>query len=314
MMLWAALGAAFLIACAPTRHYETGPGPHAVSVTDTAIHDPCRSRDIRLRVAAPAAAGPYPVVVFSHGAFCDPQNYARVTDHWASHGYVVIAPHHLDSPGNGERLRADQASMLMESRIQDLTVVMDMLPRLSAQGSGSPDTARAAIAGHSFGAMLAMIKVGLLLEDPVGGAPVSRADPRFRAAVVISGVGPMPQMAENAFDGLTGPLFASGGTRDEGNVGTGEIFPWQWRMAPYDLAPAGDKYSLVIENADHYLGGLICREDRGGADDFEGVQILTALSLAFLEAYVRDDPAARRFMDRVDVAALTAGRARFERK
>jgi predicted dienelactone hydrolase len=313
MALWAALGAATLAACAPTQHYKTGPGPHAVSVTDTAFHDPRQRRDIRMRVAAPADAGSYPVVVFSHGAFCDPQNYARVTDHWASHGYVVIAPHHPDSPGNRERLRADQASMLMESRIQDLTVVMDTLPQLSAQGAASPDTARAAIAGHSFGAMLAMIKVGLLLRD-TGGVAVSRADPRFRAAVVISGVGPMPQMAENAFDGLTGPLLASGGTRDEGNVGTGEIFPWQWRMAPYDLAPAGDKYSLVLENADHYLGGLICRGDRGGADDFEGVQILAALSLAFLDAYVRDDPAARGFLDRVDVAALTAGRARFERK
>jgi hypothetical protein len=162
--------------------------------------------------------------------------------------------------------------------------------------------------------MLAQIKAGLTLRDPASGAAVSRADPRYRAALVMSGVGQMPQMAPDGFSAIALPLLASGGTLDEGNVGTGQIYPWEWRMAPYELAPPGDKYSLVLERGDHYLGGLICREDRGGDDDAEGVAIVRALQVTFLDAYLRGDARALRHLRRADVAALTAGRARFARK
>ncbi len=130
----------------------------------------------------------------------------------------------------------------------------------------------------------------------------------------MSGVGPMPQMTEDAFSGLTRPLLASGGTLDEGNIGSGEIFPWQWRMSPFTLAPAGDKFSLVLQDGDHYLGGLICREDRGGDPDPEGVQIVRAVSTTFLHAYVRGDDDARRYLQTANIERVTEGRARFEAK
>lgn len=299
-----------------TRFAGYEPGPHAVRVDETVLRDEARSRDIALRVAHPAESGSYPVVVFSHGAFCYPERYAVVTDHWVSHGYIVIAPNHLDSPNNRERMGADQVARLLESRIEDLAAVAGGVEAIAGKtGMASrPDTGRMAIAGHSFGGMLAQIEAGLLLKDPATGAAVNRADPRFRAAVVMSGVGPMPQMAENAFAGLEGPLIASGGTLDEGNVGSGQVFPWEWRMSPYTLAPPGDKYSVVLDRGDHYLGGLVCREDRGGEDDPEGAAIVRALQTAFLDAYLKDDPEARRFLATADVAALTEGRARFERK
>jgi predicted dienelactone hydrolase len=314
------LASALLIAlvssgCA-TQFAGYEPGPHAVTVDETVLRDQARGRDIALRVAHPADAGSYPVVVFSHGAFCYPERYAVVTDHWVSHGYIVIAPNHLDSPNNRERMGADQVARLLESRIEDLAAVADGVGAIAEKTNmaSRPDTARMAIAGHSFGGMLAQIEAGLMLKDPTTGAAVSRADPRFRAAVVMSGVGPMPQMAENAFAGLKGPLIASGGTLDEGNVGSGQVFPWEWRMSPYTLAPPGDKYSVVLDRGDHYLGGLICREDRGGEDDPEGAAIVRALQTAFLDAYLKDDREARRFLATADVGALTGHRARFERK
>lgn len=305
-----AILALVLAGCAPSMLYRPATGPHPVSVREAQVRDEVQGRDIQLRIVAPQAAGRFPVIVFSHGAFCDPQNYARITDRWAAHGYVVVAPHHLDAPGNRLRAGPEQAGMLLDSRIRDLTAVADGIPSVS----GPADTTRMAIAGHSFGGMLAMIKAGLWLRDTAGGAPVSYADPRFSATVVMSGVGPMSQMADNAFAGLTGPLLASGGTRDVGNIGTGTIYPWQWRMSPYTLAPPGAKYSLVLEDADHYLGGLICRADRGDEDDFQGVEIVVAVSLAFFDAYLREDRAARRFLRRADLGVLTGGRAHLERK
>lgn len=304
-----------LCGCTRTGLLDRSPGPYVVAARQASIHDPVQQRDIALRIAAPAQAGRYPVVVFSHGAFCYPQNYAPVTEHWVTHGYIVIAPDHLDSPNNRSRMTPEQVARLLDSRIRDLTFVADSVEPLMVQaGLGArADTTRMAIAGHSFGGMLAQIKAGLSLKGP-GGETVSHADPRFRAAVVMSGVGPMPQMAEGAFAGLRGPLIASGGTLDEGNVGTGQIFPWEWRMSPYTLAPPGDKYSVVLEQGDHYLGGLICREDRGGEDDPEGVAIVRALQVAFLDAYLKDDREARRFLRTADISKLTGSRARFERK
>lgn len=310
------LAVLLLAGCAPPTLLKQAPGPHRVVAVDTTLRDPAQSRDIALRVSSPAEAGSYPVVVFSHGAFCYPENYAAVTDHWVSHGYIVIAPNHLDSPNSRERLGPDALPRLLESRIGDLTVIVDSLPQIAASAklATTPDTTRLAVAGHSAGGMLAQIKAGLRLRDPQSGAAVSRADPRFRAAVIMSGVGQMPQMADDGFAGLTGPLLASGGTLDLGNVGTAIIYPWEWRMSPYTLAPAGDKYAVVLERGDHYLGGLICRPDRGGDDDPEGAAIVRALQVAFLDAYVKGDRRARRFLATADVARLTDDRARFERK
>jgi hypothetical protein len=113
---------------------------------------------------------------------------------------------------------------------------------------------------------------------------------------------------------LQGPLIASGGTLDEGNVGTGEIFPWQWRMAPYLLAPAGDKYYLALENSDHYLGGLICRDSKGGEDDPVAVEVVRSAQTAFLDAYIKDDRQAENWLRSGDFEALSQGRASFEFK
>ena len=278
------------------------------------------NRDINLRVSWPDAQGSYPVVVFSHGAFCYPQQYASVTDFWVSHGYVVILPDHLDSPNRG-KLQPQDAPLLLDSRVHDMSFILDQLDTIDAQLTdfpGSFDVEQTAVAGHSFGGMIAMIKTGLQMQDAAGNILTDYTDPRFNAAVIMSGVGQVPPMAnmpqvaymtDAAFAGLARPLIASGGTLDEGNVGTGEVYPWQWRMAPFELSPPGDKYSLVLQDADHYLGGLICRDNRGGEDDPQAVAVVRAVQTAFLDAYLKDDEAAREWLKAGDLQAMDGGRA-----
>ena len=214
------------------------------------------------------------------------------------------------------KIKPEYLARLLSSRIRDMTFVLDALDAIEAgaQLPGRADRERVAVAGHSFGGMISMVKSGLYLKEGEYIYPGAPADERFAATVVMSGVGPMQQMASNAFDGLTRPLMASGGSLDKGNVGTGETFPWEWRLSGFTLAPAGDKYFVAIDDADHYLGGLICRKRRGGEADPDGVAINRALSTAFLDAYIKDDNDANEFLKTADVSVLTGGRVRFERK
>lgn len=306
-----------LAACTASGLYGSGSAPYTVGrASALVLHDPAQSRDIPVRVVYPKAPGQFPVVVFSHGAFCYPQHYAEITDKWVAHGYAVVLPDHLDSPNHQRPLSAEQIRTLTGSRIADMNFLFGNLDAIAAAAGipGQFDTDRLAAAGHSFGTVMAMAKAGLWVRMPDGSRRQYRDD-RIRGAVIMSGVGQMDDMmAPDAFRDLDVPLIATGGTLDLGNVGRPPVHPWEWRMSPYTLAPPGDKYSVVLENGDHYLGGLICRADRGGEDDPEGVAIDAALTLAFLDAYVKENQRAVRFLATADLAALTAGRARFEKK
>jgi hypothetical protein len=122
----------------------------------------------------------------------------------------------------------------------------------------------------------------------------------------------MEQMTDNAFDGLSKPLIATGGTNDVGRVDPGEYPRAEWRTVAYQLAPPGDKYSIIVQDADHYLGGLICNPERGGEPDPEGVAIVRAMTTAFLDAYIKDDAAALEFLNSADVSDRTNGRALYQ--
>ena len=303
--------------CATGTMYRSAAGPLAVRHADSLVlATPGGARPVPFRVAYPDAPGRYPVVVFSHGAFCAPQNYAVITDEWAAHGYVVVLPDHPDSLNSQPPLRPDQMGNLTATRVGDLDALLGNLDEV-ARLAGIPgrlDTGRLAVAGHSYGTVIAMAKAGLWLRGPAG-QPERHLDARLKGAVLLSGVGPMDElMAPDAFKGLAVPLIATGGTLDVGNTGGPVIHPWEWRMSPYTLAPPGDRYSVVLDKGDHYLGGLLCRPDRGGDDDPAGAAIDATLTLAFLDAYVKGDGRAARFLRTADVPALTGGRARFDRK
>ena len=304
--------------------YKTEPGPYEVHVIDNhVLPSESDQRSLRARIVFPQAEGPFPLVVFSHGFACYRESYSGLTDHWASHGYVVVQPEHPDCPTSPTRLRAQDAGRIHYIRISDVERVLDALfsPGEAIPGlTGNIDYSRKVMAGHSFGAMITQIIWGQPLKDPDTSESVSHALD-FDAAIIMSGPGPMPQMAGSAFAELCGPMLVSGGTRDTRNAGDGVIYPWEWRLQSYERSPPGNKYSVVLEEGDHYLGGQICRDDRGGpqnrggAPDIEGQTILAGVSTAFLDAWMNGDAAARQFLDEFDQhAGITGGRARFARK
>ncbi|MBT4739443.1 MAG: hypothetical protein HOH20_01330 [Rhodospirillaceae bacterium] len=301
-----------------TEIYKSLRGEHDVNVAyPVAVDRPDRIVPLSVRVTWPAGDGPFPLVVFSQGAICPKNMYAAVTDHWTSHGYVTIAPLHIDSESNGFGFPDLAGKDLVGERIADMTYILDALDDIenAAPGlSGKIDRERIAAAGHSFGGQIALAMTGLELTDATTNEPIEVADERYDVAVVLSGVGPLPNIVEGAFSRYDGPVYSSGGTKDLGATGQGPVHPWPWRMAAYFDTPPGDKYGVVLDEGDHYYGGLICRETAGGAPDFEGLSIIRGTSTAFLDAYLKDDAEAKDFLKTTDVKALTNNRATLDRK
>ena len=314
--LMALLVAAHAIDAAELRNRAKGPY-EVRTVEALTVTDPVRQSNVVLRLLYPDAEGTFPLVVFSSGAFCFPQMYDLVTGHWASHGYIVVVPNHIDSPNNANKPRPDQFDDFFPLRTRDLTFVAEEIDtiRAAAGMTAQPDKTKVAAAGHSFGALIALIKIGMGLQPELRDSWADTYDERFLAAVVLSAPGPgMPEIAPDGYAEIRRPFMTTGGTKDIGRVDPGEYTPAEWRTLAFTLGPPGDKYAVITEGSDHYMGGLICNPDRGGEPDHESVQIVAAMTTSFLDAYIKGDKDAREFLQTADLEALTGGQGRSQHK
>jgi predicted dienelactone hydrolase len=286
-----------------TGQFETG------VASGVEVHIPGRNRNMLLRVSYPKGTGPFPLIVFFHGALCSADGYADLADHWASHGYVVILPSH---PSAGRSARGDQEQQIRAFREQvaDMSSILDSLDAITTEIpplADAIDPSRIAAAGHSMGALIATIVGGLPRLEP-DGSHLSLKDDRFDALVLLSGPGPLPLTPQNGWESVTLPTLVTTGTRDHANRG-GEGATWEWRLGAYKLTPPGDRYGLVIDEADHFLGGMICAERADGPPDHEAFAIVESVSTAFLDAYLKNNQSAFDYLHGSAITEATNGRA-----
>lgn len=287
---------------------ETGPFQTEV-VSGVEIHIPERDRNLVLRISYPTGIGPFPLIVFFHGALCSGEGYADLADHWTSHGYVVILPSH---PGSARPARSnpDHQNTVFREQVADMSSILDSLDaigtRVAALGDAI-DPTRVAAAGHSMGALIATIVGGLPRLEP-DGSQLSLKDDRFDVLILLSGPGPLPLTPRDGWESVTLPTLVTTGTRDHANRG-GDGATWEWRLGVYKLTPPGDKYGLIIDEADHFLGGMICAERADGPTDREAFVIVESVSTAFLDAYLKKNPAASGYLRAGTVSDETNGRA-----
>ena len=244
-------------------------GPHDVTVVhEYMLRDARREKEVPLRIYAPGGGGPYPLVLFSHGAGDSNATSPLLLRHWASHGYVVIAPTHLfgDRPLIERGVVRLREELLRPRRIGpeawrertgDLAAVMDNLDDIEANVAavaGQIDRDRIAIAGHSFGGYTVMLMGGATLTDAATGDVHRFDDPRPRAVLIISGPGCDDMgLTRDSWQALTRPLMVMTGSRDPG-----PSFNSMWRAEPYLYSPAGDKFLLHLRGAHHmsYVGPI----------------------------------------------------------
>lgn len=182
------------------------PGPWAVGYRESAVTyaDPAGEGDRTLRLAvwypsdatsgitatyagiwpsavawseAAVATGAFPVVVFSHGHQGYAENSSFLMEHFASHGWVAVAPDHT---GNTLFDGPDRETAIYYRRPLDVSAVLDHLAALPADGPLRGHLSAPTVAlGHSFGGytVLALAGAAYDLAGIEAGCAADPSDP-----------------------------------------------------------------------------------------------------------------------------------------
>lgn len=319
-LLLAALSTALLFTAPATRAadtvtYDGTNGPYDVAYArNVTLNAPNRPEPFVVQVTRPIGVEESPVIVFSHGFQCELDGNDPLVGHWASHGYTVIQPRHLDAQPDSKADDYPQSAIWGERR-RDMERSLDLLDQITTAVpdlEGTLDLTKVVAAGHSYG--------GLTAQSAGGAKTFSRGEPstlvhepdsRFKVIVAVSPPGRMPGFVdENSAKSIDRPMIVTTGTKDN--------FPpmmpdWDVHAHTYDDAMPGDKYLAVVEGADHRFGGLICGDVGTEPMDAE-MATLNGATLAFMDYYIRGSSTAQAHLDDLAKAGQTETMFAFDTK
>jgi predicted dienelactone hydrolase len=327
MLLKTLVLVAALLCATPLHAYDplTYPAVIPPEPRDLAVQDATREREIPLRVYLPGKSGAAPVVLFSHGLGGTRKGSAFLGKHWAARGYVAVFLQHPGSDDSVWRDKppAERFAALSEAaslgnflaRVRDVSAVLDQLEKWNGESghelAGRLDLKRIGMSGHSFGAVTTQAVSGQKFS-----AGAAMTDPRIKAAIAFSPSKPAVGDVATAFGSVAIPWLLMTGTEDVARLGSRTIGPADVasRLAVFPALPAGDKYELVLEGADHFAF-----TDRG---EFAGesprnpnhYRVILALSTAFWDAFLRDDAAAKTWLNSESPRQLMEEKDRWQRK
>ncbi len=305
-----------LCSCAAWCQYSPAAGPNKVlTLENIALHDLARNKYIPIKIYYPDGAGPFPVIIFSHGALASKDNYSAFGQFWASNGYVSIHPSHTDSVADsgfrGSFREALSDPQAWENRPKDVSFIIDSLAhveKFAPQLGGKLDLRHIGVGGHSFGAYTAGLIAGTTILLPGKAEPQSFADQRVSAVVMLSPQGEgIMGLSAHSWDALHLPMLLMFGSRDFGPFGQKPV----WRSEAFEKAPAGNKYEVEIEGGTH-MG--FAAPFSGGGHRVEVFQFAELETLAFWDAYLRQDPKARQYIESHDLQKYSGDAARFANK
>ncbi len=296
------------------RTYKAEPGPSIVTATLLDWHDAARSRQVPVKIYAPATGqGPFPVIVFSHGLGGSREGYEYLGRHWASWGYVSV---HVDHQGSdtaalkkGGRLLKNLREAAGDprnavARPLDVRFVLDRLEKLNQGGSPLShrlDLTRIGMAGHSFGSWTTMA---------VAGQGGTFAEPRVKAAIAMSTPAPRQKDYDRVYRDVHIPILHMTGTEDDSPIGETRAAE---RRIPYDHIQGADQYLVTFQGGDHMVfSGRLMQAERPKDPVFHS--LILQGTTAFWDAYLKGDAAAKAWLTNGGYAAVLGKDGRLEEK
>lgn len=211
--------------------------------------------------SAPAAAGRFPVVLFSHGLGARPEDYQVLLTRWAAAGFVVAAPKfpHTGAGGDGNPLD-------VLNQPADVSYVLTQVLALDGKAGdplrGRLDPERVAATGHSAGGVTT---IGLFTAG---------RDERLDAGIVFAGTA---LGVGTAFAGAAAPQLFVHGEADE-------VVGYAAGKAVYDAVP-WPKAMLSLPKGDH---------GRALLGDGKALRVVADTTVEFLRWTLYGDAAAKK--------------------
>lgn len=295
--------------------YRGAVGPQPIKREEGEVFDEARGIATRYQLSRPEKPeGRLPVIIFSPGRPFGRGRPAPPTEwldnHLAAHGYIGVTVWHTgadqfvldgvpeDSEGRGALLDfmlwTSHAWDRAHDRFIDLSFTIDVLSEWN-QGdgplAGHIDLERVGISGFSFGARTALGVFG----EKVGAQARSYKDARIKAGIAYS---PTPVWKQvdltETFADVDMPIFHFAGTADR--IWTEPILPEDRTVAYHAIAASG-QFLMVLNGADHVtFAGSRPKGDYNRYNEARHHQLIKAVSLAFWDAYLRGDDAAKTWL------------------
>lgn len=296
----AAMIGLLLASCAVAATSPATPGAAATqgpTIIREDWHDTARDRDVPVKIYLPTGDGPFPIVIHSHGLGGTREASSIILTPLAQAGFVVVT---LQHPGSDISIRTPTALAEMAAgkvpvsgtaavqRYGDAQFAMrELARRNSADGplKGKLNLKKVGMSGHSFGALGTLVALG---EAVPAAPPGAFRVPGLVAGIVYSPNKPRREPAQTAFKTIAVPMLHFTGTEDRTPMDA-EATPWE-RTIPFQNITGVDQFLLVVNGGDHQLfSGRRTAEGRAKPGDAAPLQVITAETIRFWRAYLKDD-------------------------
>jgi len=297
------------------------PVNYKVNFIDLTVSDISRNREIPLRIYLPGNIKNAPVILFSHGLGGSREGSAFLGEHWSARGYVAVF---LQHPGSDESVWKGKRPLQMMAamkkaanienfllRVKDASVVIDQLGVWNKTSNNvlldRMDMDRIGMSGHSFGAVTTQAVSG----QTAGAANFNYTDKRIKAALILSPSSQAKGSPKEAFKNVKIPWLLMTGSKDVSPIGDQDV---ESRLAVFPALPAGDKYELVLYNAEHSVfteRALPGEKEQRNPNHHKAIN---AISTAFWDAYLKNDSDAKAWLKGQGPASVLEPRDRWQKK
>jgi predicted dienelactone hydrolase len=273
---------------------DSGPTPtYSMLFSDDDVFD-------NAKPLPPAYAAGFPVIVHSHGHRGFGGNSAELMRHFATHGWLVVAPDHKDNTLLNSPDEPPPKHYF--ERLLDVRAALDALESDSAL-AGKLDMGSVVLTGHSFGTYTAWGTAGAAFDvasiqtacdagqvgsavctpDEVAVFSTDLSEPRLKAAIPMAGGARETFFGVAGYDAVDIPMLLMTGSDDD--VGAQALF---------DLVSDVDLTWIDVAGGCHQLFGF---GDCPLISNDEGFPIVNSHALAFARLHGLGDASVAGIVD-----------------